>query len=94
MGEEIETIEIFGVRGLLIINKSDLNFWRAKGYKTKDEVENEKAQEIKPLPIEKDIESMTITELKEYAKRKNIDISEFTKKSDILGVIRKAKNQE
>jgi predicted DNA binding CopG/RHH family protein len=94
MSEELETIEIFGVRGRLIINKYDMNIWRAKGYKTKEEFENEKAQEIKSLPIEKDIKSMTIAGLKEYAEQNGIDISGLTKKADIIEAIEKAQAKE
>lgn len=40
--------------------------------------------------VNKPIEDMTVPELKDYAKQKEIDLGDATKKDDIVGIIKKA----
>lgn len=93
---ELETIEVFGPKGRAIINLCDLQSYRAKGFKTENEVlaektkAKEKREKEKGKPFSIAIESMTVTELKEYAEDNDIDISGLTKKADIIEAIQQA----
>ena len=42
MSESLETTELFGPHGRMIVNALDVPHWRAKGYKTAEEVQKAK----------------------------------------------------
>ena len=88
----VPTTEIIGPSGRLVCNTSDVEMFRAKGYKPIDEIPEEEPQKSKPL------EEMKVPELKELAAELEIEeaggkaIAQALK-ADLIEAI-KAKQQE
>ena len=89
----LPTVIVFDPKGKRrIINLSDLEAWRKNGFKPSDEIKEAEA-EIEQDNDEGDevsFEEMTVPKLRIYAEQKGIDISEATRKADIIETIRRA----
>lgn len=46
MSEAVETTELFGPDGRMIVNSSDVAQWQAKGYKTAEQIAQAKSQKV------------------------------------------------
>jgi len=83
----LPTIRVIGPKGLAIINVSDLEVHRTKGFKTEAEVLAAEAK-AKAEPGTGKLEDGTIEDLRRLAKERKIDLGKLTKKPDIIAKIR------
>lgn len=81
------------VKGFPVRHKGE-RYLAGETFKMKKEHVNESLVEVigevEKLEIVKEIEEMTLNELKDYATEKNIDLKGLTKKDDIIAIIRAA----
>lgn len=91
----IKTVKMTGpIKNLIKVNESDVEAYKAKGYKLFVESVREDTILDNGEGQEKAIDDMKIDELKEFAERNKIDISEVTLKADIIETIRVALEQQ
>ena len=83
----LPTIRVIGPKGLAIINVSDLELYLAKGFKTEAEVEAEAKAKAKSQSPLVSVVNLTVPELRKYAEENGIDLSDLTKKADIVAAI-------
>ena len=81
----LPTVRVIGPKGLAIINESDLALYRSKGFKTEAEVEAEAKAKSQSPPAS--LVNLTVPELRKYAEENGIDLSDLTKKADIVAAI-------
>ena len=91
----LPTIRVIGPKGLAIINVSDLESYRAKGFKTEAEVLAAEAKAKAEAEAESDstvnaddLDQMSVPELRAVAEANGIDLSGLTKKTPIVEAIR------
>jgi len=97
----LPTVRVIGPKGLAIINESDLELYRSKGFKTEVEVEAElkakaeaeSQQETDGMVTADNLDEMTIPELRAIAQENGIDLGGLTKKADIIETIRASMGQ-
>ena len=94
----LPTVRVFGPKGLAIINLSDLEMYRAKGFKTESELQTKSPEPEPETQIEGELESMKVQELKDICADLNIQEFEGTpvanlKKAHLIAAIRPHREQ-
>lgn len=89
----IPIIEMTGPAGRRIINEVDREMWERKGYKVigSEPAKTDDGGSKTAGDKGSELGNMTIVKLKAFAKEKNIDLGNSTKKADIVAAIEAAK---